>query len=60
MTNPNLAIQQQFVTAVFAGDAETIRAFTRDPLLRSASALSGLFTHAVGTARKTRYSTKPR
>jgi len=25
MTNPNLAIQQQFVTAVFAGDAATIR-----------------------------------
>lgn len=28
-------------------DGEAIRAFTRDPLLRSASALSGLFTHAV-------------
>ncbi len=26
MTNPNLAIQQQFVTAVFAGDAATIHA----------------------------------
>ncbi len=24
--NPNLAIQEQFVTAVFAGDAETIKA----------------------------------
>ena len=30
MTNPNIAIQQQFVTAVFAGDAAALRALCTD------------------------------
>lgn len=51
MTNPNLAIQQQFVAAVFAGDAETIRALcTDDFVLTQGSGMpySGTFRGADG------------